>query len=214
MAGDEVMAMNRFGVRLLALLATGLGGGVAWADPVIYSAPLAGSYESPANASPASGTVAVGYDAVANTLSVDLSFADLTGTTTVAHLHCCAGPGVNAGVAIGLTGFVSGVTATTYKRLFDLTDPTLYSAAFLAGAGGSATDAASALAAALAAGQVYVNIHTTTFAGGEIRGNLQAVPEPGALALVAMAMLAFGLTRTHVRQRMPAPHAATTAARH
>ncbi len=190
--------MKAFCVRVLALLSLCVG--TAWADPVYYTASLSGANEVPGNVSPGSGSITVGYDAMANTLSVDLSFADLTGTTTASHLHCCAAPGVNAGVAVGLAGFTSGVTAATYSALFDLTDSSVFFANFLNGpGGGTASGAQSAMAAALAAGQVYVNVHTSTFPGGEIRGNLQLrtvpVPEPGALALLAVALLALGLTR-------------------
>ncbi len=34
------------------------------------------------------------------------------------------------------------------------------------------------------AGRAYINFHTTQFGGGEIRGNIAAVPEPEAYALM------------------------------
>ena len=160
--------MKRFGLRLIALLSLCIGS--AWADPVYYTATLAGTNESPANLSPATGVITVGYDASANTLSVDLSFAALTGNTTAAHLHCCAVPGTNAGVAVGLAGFVSGVTGATYSGLFDLTNSSVFAPDFLNGpGGGTVAGSEAALVAALASGQVYINVHTSTFPGGEIR---------------------------------------------
>jgi hypothetical protein len=35
----------------------------------------------------------------------------------------------------------------------------------------------------MAAGRSYFNVHSQAFPGGEIRGFLMAVPEPGSLAL-------------------------------
>jgi hypothetical protein len=43
-----------------------------------------------------------------------------------------------------------------------------------------------ALAAAIAAGKAYWNIHTTSFGGGEIRGFLTPIPEPSSLALLGL----------------------------
>ncbi|TVO68487.1 CHRD domain-containing protein [Denitromonas ohlonensis] len=194
----EGMAMRRFVFRCVALLSLCLG--TAWADPVYYTANLAGSNEAPANLSPAMGVITLGYDATTNDLSVDLSFAALTGATIAAHLHCCAAPGVNAGVAVGLTGFVGGVTGATYSGLFDLTDSSVFAPGFFSGpGGGTVSGSEAALVAALAAGQVYINVHTLTFPGGEIRGNLQLravpVPEPDGLALLAVALLALGVIR-------------------
>jgi hypothetical protein len=35
-------------------------------------------------------------------------------------------------------------------------------------------------------GQAYINFHTTQFAGGEIRGNIEVVPEPSTLVLLGL----------------------------
>lgn len=37
-------------------------------------------------------------------------------------------------------------------------------------------------------GLAYINFHTTQFGGGEIRGTLRVLPEPGSLALFALAL--------------------------
>jgi hypothetical protein len=60
----------------------------------------------------------------------------------------------------------------------------------------------------LFAGRAYLNFHTTQFPGGEIRGQIVPVPEPGAVATGVMlaGTLAFGIVRgrrrTSVRPRI------------
>jgi hypothetical protein len=53
------------------------------------------------------------------------------------------------------------------------------------------------LVAAIAADKAYLNIHTTTFGGGEIRGFLVAVPEPTSLGLLVLGgcALTWGMRR-------------------
>jgi hypothetical protein len=151
----------------------------------IYTAVLLGSNEVPPTGSPATGSATVTLNG--DLLTVDESFSGLTGgVATVAHIHCCAPAGVNAGVAIPFTGFPN-TTSGTYTNTFDLTLLATYNGAFVTANGGTAASAEAALIAGLNSFQTYVNIHDATFPGGEIRGQL--VPEPATAGL-----LIFGLT--------------------
>jgi hypothetical protein len=62
--------------------------------------------------------------------------------------------------------------------VLDTTLASTYGAAFLAAHGGSTAAAETALFAAIAAGKAYVNVHSTTYPGGEIRGFLTPLPLP------------------------------------
>ena len=166
-----------------------------------YAGAFSGANEAPPNASPATGTALVTIDDVANTMRVEFTFGGLIGNTTVAHLHCCAAPGANAGVATptpSFPGFPAGVTAGAYDMTFDLTLASSYNAGFITNAGGgSVAGAMAALIAGLNSGQVYANIHTTFAPGGEIRANLSEVPLPAAfwLFLAGAAALAGRVRR-------------------
>ena len=79
-------------------------------------------------------------------------------------------------MAISFPSFPA-VTGGTYLEDFDLLDPSVYTASFLNNfGGGTVAGARDALLAGLETGRAYVNIHTSVFPGGEIRGNV--VPEP------------------------------------
>lgn len=147
-----------------------------------------------------SGSVQVAYDDATFQLTINAIWTGLSGTTTVAHIHCCtaaAGTGT-AGVAVvtpTLTGFPTGVTFGSYSRAFDLNDPLSFNPTFVTNNGGTVAGARATLLAALNAGRSYLNIHSSTFGGGEIRGFLRPVPEPGSLALLALGLLGLGLSR-------------------
>ena len=163
----------------------------AQATPILYSAALSGAAENPSNGSPGTGSATVGYDPIVHTLSVDVSFSGLVGPTTVSHIHCCVDPPFNVGVATSLptfTGFPSGVTAGTYSHLFDLTLASSFNPSFVTANGGTVATAEAALADGLENGRAYLNIHTTTYPGGEIRGFLASVPEPATLSMLVVGL--------------------------
>ena len=123
---------------------------------IIYSANLAGSNEVPPNTSPATGTSQVTISG--NTMIVQENFSGLIGgPAAAAHIHCCTPVGTNTGVAVPFTGFPA-VTSGTYNNTFDLTNPAIYTSAFLTASGGTAAGAEAALLAGLANNQAYANI--------------------------------------------------------
>ncbi len=166
-----------------------------------FAATLSGPNESPANASPGTGTALIAIDDVANTMRVQATFSGLLGTTAAAHIHSATAVPFTgtAGVATTTPTFPSfplGVTSGNYNNLFDLTLASSYNPAFIPAIGGT-TAAEAALIASLKAGTAYFNIHTSAFGGGEIRGFLipatsTAVPEPSS-ALGILSMVGVGL---------------------
>lgn len=131
---------------LFTLLISGLFAGAAVADIVTMTAYLNGANEVPEVDTTASGFATLTLDTENGTLAaipLHLEFTGLSSTQTAAHIHQ-APAGSNGGVIIPL-------------------------------ATGSPVDTTIALGlaqyAALVAEGLYVNIHSTTFPGGEIRGN-------------------------------------------
>jgi hypothetical protein len=137
---------------------------------------LSGLNENPAHPqSQGTGTGVITWDTLTNIMTVNVVFSGLTTPNTAAHIHCCIDPPGNAGVATTVptfTGFPSGTTSGTYAHTFDMLLASSYNPAFITSHGGTAASAAAALLAGMRAGQTYLNIHTTMFTGGEIRGFL------------------------------------------
>jgi hypothetical protein len=170
-----------------ALLCTGLVATQATASIIVYTDVMSGANETPSNGSPAAGTAVVTVNTVANTLAVNITWSGLTAAASAAHIHCCAGPGVAAPVALPFNAFPAA-TSGTYNNggvAFDLTNAATYTSGFLTMGGGTAAGAETLLLNSLASGMTYTNIHDSNFPGGEIRGQLAATPEPATLTLVA-----------------------------
>jgi hypothetical protein len=166
----------------------------ASASIVIYDATL-GNFENPPTGSLGTGFAEVTIDTAANTMEVFVTFSGLTSGNTASHIHCCIAPGGNTGVATTtptFTGFPSGVTSGTYDHTFDLTSASSYNPAFVTANGGTVASAEATLLAGLDAGNAYLNIHTTNFGGGEIRGFLHAVPEPSTWAMLLIGFAGVG----------------------
>jgi hypothetical protein len=138
---------------------------------------------------------------VLNTLLVDETFSGLIGgPAAAAHIHCCAPAGVNAPVAVGFPGFPAA-TSGSYLHTFLLTDVSIYGGGYLGAHGGTAATAEADLIAALNSGNAYVNIHNAQFPGGEIRGQLSAVPEPASLTLIGTGLAALVARRRRTQRR-------------
>jgi hypothetical protein len=156
-----------------------------------------GANETPPNASTAIGSSTVILDTTAQTLAVSVLFTGLIGgSAAAAHIHCCAPPGVAEIVAVPFPGFPMMTSISVpYTNTFDLTQSATYNAPFVTAHGGTVASAEAALIAGMNAGMTYTNIHNATFPGGEIRGQLAAVPEPTTLALGVSGLLLLAALR-------------------
>jgi len=171
---------------------------------------LATSTGQPRPQSFGTGTFTFNNDETALQMFVSIYNIDITGTQTAdpfdnlaaAHIHAAASPGQNAGVRWGFFGapdndnnpdnlvvtpFASGVGGT-FASTWNLSE----------GNGGTTL---TAQLPAIEAGLAYINFHTVQFPGGEIRGQITAVPDGGtSIALVGGAFLGLlGLRRQVVR---------------
>ena len=173
----------------------------AYADTITFTAALNGALEVPPTGSPGTGFATVVLDTTANTLFVDVSFSGLLGTTTASHIHCCvASPflNANAGVATQVPSFINlpmGVTSGSFTQLLDLALASSYNPAFVTAEGGTVPDAEAALVAGMENGESYLNIHTTTDPGGEIRGLLAETPEPSSILLWGSGLVGLVCSR-------------------
>lgn len=134
-----------------------------------YEARLIGANEVPPVTTAATGTFTATLDEAAGTLAWTLGVPAIT-NTTAAHIHTGAA-GANGGIVANLFAAPAGSPASTINvsgtaRAADLVGPM---AGNFAG-----------FVTALKAGTLYVNVHTTANAGGEIRAQITAAPAPAA----------------------------------
>jgi len=111
---------------------------------------LSGLQVVPPNPSTATGILFGTYNDVTNVLDFDMIWNGLSAPSTAGHLHGPGSFGVNAPIQISFAGFPNA-TAGSYSNTYTL-------------------DAAQEIQ--ILGGLWYVDIHTSTFPGGEIRGQL------------------------------------------
>lgn len=121
---------------------------------VVRTASLTGAQENPANASTASGRGAVIVNPTTREISGGISFSGVTPTAGGHHIHQApsGSPTQNGGVIIGLALAPAGNVATIPPG----------------------TVLTQAQYAALLAGELYFNVHSAAYPGGEIRGQINA----------------------------------------
>lgn len=140
-----------YALILLFLICLGFGSSVQ-ATVYPFNVAYSGANEVPSNGSTATGTISGTYDDATNTISYTINFSGLSDSTTAAHFHGPAIPGVSAGVLYAHDGFPVGVTSGSLGPINLVISDTaeMY----------------------LLAGLVYSNIHSEAFPGGEIRAQI------------------------------------------
>ncbi len=158
-----------------------------------------------------SGFARATFDTDLHELKVEADWSGLSGVTTVAHIHCCTTDPETGTVGVAVTpgtfpGFPVGVSAGTYSTTLNLANASVYTASFLTNfGGGTPAGAEAALLAGHQSGRAYLNIHSSMFPAGEIRGFLLAVPEPQTWGLMIMGFGLAGAVLRRARGRSPAP---------
>lgn len=169
----------------------------------IYYVNLLGSNEFPANTSPGTGKAIISFSG--NNMRVQVTYSGLVpqtaagapSGTTASHIHTSATHPpltllANTGVATTLPtfpGFPQGLGGT-YDQTFDMTLASSYNPAYVTNNGGTPAEAFLRFKTQVAEGRAYLNIHSTAFPGGEIRGYLIPCPSinvsiPNAMALAS-----------------------------
>jgi CHRD domain len=157
--------------------------GPAFAD-TIFTASLDGTQEVPLNPSPGTGLGVVDLNATMDSISVTLDWQNLLAGATSATISD-APPG-STGPIVFTLALGSGAGTTTGSI-----DPSPQTFSITA-----------AEVADLQAGLFYMEVASSQYPAGEIRGQLSAVPEPGSLVLAGTAM-ALGLVGHAWRSRSP-----------
>jgi len=192
------------GLLLFAALVFGMPS-AADAGIVTYFVNLSGPNEFPVNNSPGVGFAKIDFDDTGHTMHIVMNFSGLGGTTTAAHIHAATPVpfAQSAGVATTTPTFANfplGVTSGTYDNTLNMLLASSYNPAYVTANGGTPASAEAALLAAAKSGTAYLNVHSSTFSGGEIRGFLSttAIPEPSSFALIGVlvaGMVGYGRLR-------------------
>lgn len=135
-------------------------------------AELTGDQEVPPNGSEAEGRFEIQFDCAFTEARFELKVE--AENVLQAHLHC-GSAGENGPVVVFLFGlFPGGVDVDGVLSAFTITQANLDAVnADCMNALGYQVETLEDLAAAIAAGDIYANVHTVAFPGGEVRGQLE-----------------------------------------
>ncbi len=127
---------------------------------VTYKAQLSGANERPnANASTATGTAT--YTLKGNILSYVVTVSGLTTPATASHIHVGAASVSGPVIVPYVTGSVQSGNVTA--GMIDLSSTI---------SNGTSTITGDSLKVLLNNGNAYTNVHTSTYGGGEVRGQI------------------------------------------
>ena len=131
---------------------------------------LTGDAERPTpNDSKAQGEAIFQLSADGTELSFKLIVANIQNVTQ-AHIHCCAGTEANAGVVVWLYPSAPPAQLIPGRSQGVLAEGTITAASLVGGLSGQPL---SVLLDRIRDGRAYVNVHTTQFPPGEIRGQIE-----------------------------------------
>ena len=117
-----------------------------------FVAAMDGAQEVPANNSAGKGTCTIVLNAAQTQITVNCTFTGLATNLAAAHIHGNAAPGVNAGILFGFTGLPTATSGSIGPLNFAVTAQQV---------------------ADMRAHLHYVNLHSTSLPGGEIRGQIK-----------------------------------------
>jgi hypothetical protein len=166
--------MKTFLKTHLPLVVLGLCAGAAWADPSEMRAQLSGYNEVPAVSTKASGHFRMRIDRQDATITWELRYEGIESAVQQAHIHF-GQHSVNGGVSVFLcSNLGNGPAGTQACPQAEATLTGTITASQVLGPGGQGLAAAEfdELLAAIRSGVTYVNVHSATFPGGEIRGQI------------------------------------------
>ena len=147
-------------------LAMALGIGTASAQWT-FQATLNGAGEFPATGSTGTGFGTVLLNAAQTQITVNESWSGITTAATASHIHGPGGVGTNASVIFPFTGVPAATSGSIPQQTFAINAQQV---------------------SWLFSGYLYMNVHDSTFLGGEIRGQLLLVPEPSTVGLLALGV--------------------------
>ncbi|MBS1706272.1 MAG: CHRD domain-containing protein [Armatimonadetes bacterium] len=170
--------------KTLGVLALACVAGMSQAIVYGFAAPLInGAQQVPATNSQAYGSGSYNLDSTSMMVTGSVAITGLSSTqVTAMHIHL-APVGVNGPVIFDIMGNSAGVVNLSNGFVM----------AFSAMLTSDSNFTAAQKLNAMVMGDTYINVHTASFPGGEIRGQVDCamVPEPASLAAIGFGVIAL-----------------------